>query len=209
MNYIFLGPPGVGKGTHAKQLSQLQGIPQISTGEMLREAIRQGTQLGQAAKHYIERGELVPDDVVIRMVEERIQAPDCEKGYILDGFPRTVPQAEALSGFTRIDAVVNLLADTNIIMGHLSGRRVCKACGATHHTRRLDGATACPLCGGELVHRVDDQPETILHRLEVYHAQTEPLIAYYKKAGLLLDVVVEGTIEHDFGLIKEALGLGA
>lgn len=209
MNIIFLGPPGVGKGTHAAMFTRELGIPQISTGDMLRRHIKGETALGLEAKRYIDAGDLVPDEVVIGMVRERLQEPDARNGYILDGFPRTVPQAEALSGFTRIDAVVNLLADTNIIMGHLSGRRVCKACGATHHTRRLDGATACPLCGGELVHRADDQPETILHRLEVYHAQTEPLIAYYKKAGLLLDVVVEGTIEHDFGLIKEALGLGA
>ncbi|NLW20036.1 MAG: adenylate kinase [Clostridiales bacterium] len=209
MNFIFLGPPGVGKGTHAKQLSQLLGIPQISTGEMLREAIKQGSQLGLAAKGYIDRGELVPDQVVIDMVKQRLQAPDCQKGYILDGFPRTVPQAEALNRFTRIKSVVNLLANEDTIMSHLSGRRVCRDCGATHHIRRLDGATACPVCGGPLIHRDDDQPDTIRHRLEVYHAQTEPLIAYYKAAGLLVDVVVEGTIEGDFGLIKEALGLAS
>ena len=207
MNYIFLGPPGVGKGTHAKQLSQLQGIPQISTGEMLREAIKQGTQLGQAAKHYIELGELVPDDVVIRMVEERIQAPDCEKGYILDGFPRTVPQAEALAAFARIDAVVDLEAGEDIILGNLGGRRVCRDCGATYHIRRLDGATTCAACGGELIHRADDQPDTIRHRLEVYHRQTEPLITYYRETGLLINVLAEGDIEHDFALILKVLDL--
>lgn len=207
MNIIFLGPPGVGKGTHAKLLSEQLGIPQISTGDMLRANIKQGTELGLKAKRFIDAGELVPDEVVIGMVKERLQAPDSQKGYILDGFPRTVAQAEALSAFTGLDAVVDLIADESIIMGNLSGRRVCKDCGSTYHTRRLDGATTCSACGGNLIHRADDQPETILHRLEVYRIQTEPLIAWYRQAGLLKDVVVEGSIEQDFKLIRKALGL--
>lgn len=207
MNFIFLGPPGAGKGTHAKLLSQKHGIPQISTGDMLRENIKRATDLGKQAQVYIDQGELVPDDLVIQMIEERLAQPDCQKGYILDGFPRTVTQAEALSKFARIDKVIDLVADTSVILGNLSGRRVCGNCGATYHTRRLNGATTCAACGGKLIHRVDDQPETILHRLEVYHKKTEPLIEYYKKADLIMDVVVESTIDHDFMLIEKALGL--
>lgn len=207
MNLIFLGPPGVGKGTHAKLLVGLLGIPQISTGDMLRGHIKQGTELGLEAKRFIDAGELVPDSVVIGMVRERLAQPDCQPGFILDGFPRTVPQAEALGGLTRIDAVVNLVADRAIILRNLGGRRVCRDCGATYHISRLAGATTCAACGGPLIHRQDDQPETILHRLEVYQAQTEPLIAYYRAAGLIRDVVVEGTIDQDSLLIRQALGL--
>ena len=207
MNLIFLGPPGVGKGTHAKLLVGLLGIPQISTGDMLRGHIKQGTELGLEAKRFIDAGELVPDSVVIGMVRERLAQPDCQPGFILDGFPRTVPQAEALGGLTRIDAVVNLVADRAIILRNLGGRRVCRDCGATYHFSRLAGATTCAACGGPLIHRQDDQPETILHRLEVYQAQTEPLIAYYRAAGLIRDVVVEGTIDQDSLLIRQALGL--
>lgn len=207
MNYIFLGPPGVGKGTHAKLFSGKHGIPQISTGDMLRENIKRGTELGVQAQLYIDKGELVPDELVIQMVKERLALPDCQKGYILDGFPRTVPQAEALSQFARINRVVDLVADTSVILGNLSGRRVCSNCGATYHTRRLGGATTCQACNSPLVPRVDDQPETILNRLEVYHKKTEPLIAYYQEAGLLTVVVVESSIEHDFEMIERALGL--
>ena len=209
MNLIFLGPPGVGKGTHAKQLGNFLGIPQISTGDMLRANIKQGTQLGLEAKRFIDAGELVPDDVVINMVRERLSQDDCKKGYILDGFPRTVPQAETLNTFTKIDRVVDLVAGTDVILANLSGRRVCRDCAATYHIRRLNGATTCSACGGELIHRVDDQPETIGKRLEVYHNQTEPLVAYYKEAGLLKVLQMENSIEHDFRLILEALGLTA
>ncbi|HOQ64271.1 MAG TPA: nucleoside monophosphate kinase, partial [Clostridia bacterium] len=162
---------------------------------------------GLAAKAYTNKGELVPDQVVIDMVRERLRQPDCEKGYILDGFPRTVPQAEALAAFARIDAVVDLEAGEDIILGNLGGRRVCRDCGATYHIRRLDGATTCAACGGELIHRADDQPDTIRHRLEVYHRQTEPLITYYRETGLLINVLAEGDIEHDFALILKVLDL--
>lgn len=207
MNLIFLGPPGVGKGTHAKMLNGELGVPQISTGDMLRANIREGTELGKQAKRFIDAGELVPDAVVIGMVRERLKAPDCEKGYVLDGFPRTVAQAEALGQFARIDAVVNLIAAKDVIMGHLTGRRVCASCSATFHTSRLKDEKVCPDCGGELIHRRDDRPETIANRLDVYEKQTAPLISYYRKAGLLRDVKVEGSLDGDHVLVREALGL--
>lgn len=209
MNIIFLGPPGVGKGTHAKLLGEELNIPQISTGDMLRAHIKGQTALGMAAKKHIDAGELVPDDVVIGMVKERLAQPDCENGFILDGFPRTIPQAEALKAITTIDAVIDLVAGNEVILGRLSGRRVCKDCGATYHISRLDGKTTCEACGGPLIHRVDDQPDTILNRLKVYEEQTAPLIAYYEKEGLLHAVSAEEGIEVDHQLIKEALGLTA
>ena len=207
MNLIFLGPPGVGKGTHAKQLSKLLDIPQVSTGDMLRASIKAGTPLGMKAKEFIDKGALVPAQVVIAMVKARIKEVDCAKGFILDGFPRTVPQAQALSEFTKIDAVVDLVARESVIMANLSGRRVCRDCAATYHIRRLNGATKCASCGGDLIHRVDDQIDTIKHRLEVYRVQTEPLITFYRDAGLLLEVVVESGIDEDFLLVRKALEL--
>ena len=208
MNIILLGPPGVGKGSHAKMFTQDLGIPQISTGDMLRQNIKRETTLGLAAKKYIDAGELVPDEVVIGMVRERLQAPDTQQGYILDGFPRTVAQAEAQADFARIDAVVNLIAREEVIMSHLTGRRVCKDCGSTFHIRRLKpGQTTCQVCGGTLIHRDDDKPETIANRLQVYQRQTEPLIGYYREKGLLRDVVVEGTLEDNHALVSQALGL--
>lgn len=208
MNIILLGPPGVGKGTHAKMFNTELGIPQISTGDMLRQNIKRGTALGLKAKSFIDAGELVPDQVVIDMVEERLKAADCERGYVLDGFPRTVAQAESLGGFARIDAVINLIAREEVIMGHLTGRRVCRECGSIFHTRRLEeNQTYCPVCGGALIQRDDDKPETIANRLKVYENQTAPLIGYYRDKGLLRDVEVEGTIEENHELISRALGL--
>ncbi|NLE68647.1 MAG: adenylate kinase [Clostridiales bacterium] len=209
MNVIFLGPPGVGKGTHAKLLQEELKIPQISTGDMFRSHIKKATPLGQQAKQHLDAGELVPDELVIDMVKDRLQYPDCKSGFILDGFPRTIPQAQALAQFTRIDAVINLVASHETILSHLSGRRVCKECGSTYHIRRLAGSTTCEACGGPLIHREDDQPATILHRLEVYEAQTAPLIAHYRAEGLLTDVSAEESIEEDYQLIRKALGLTA
>jgi adenylate kinase len=207
VNLILLGPPGVGKGSHAKLFTQEMGIPQISTGDMLRQNIREGTVLGKQAKRFIDAGELVPDEVVIGMVKERLQEPDAKLGYILDGFPRTVAQAEALSAFTRITHVINLKAGEHIIMEHLSGRRVCSQCGSTYHTRTLKGEMVCPSCGGKLIHRDDDKPDTIATRLEVYRRQTEPLIAYYREKDLLKDVVVEEGLEKNHQDILKAMGL--
>lgn len=207
MNIIFLGPPGAGKGTHAQKLMNELEIPQISTGDMLRQAIKAETELGILAKGFIDRGELVPDEVVIGIVKERLAQQDCQKGYILDGFPRTVKQAEALATFAHIDAVVNLdLADA-IIVSRLSGRRVCLKCGATYHVSSLNGKTECTACGDQLVQRKDDTPETIENRLKVYAAQTAPLIDFYEQKGMLRTVSCESTVDENYQAVRKVLGL--
>ena len=207
MNLIFLGPPGAGKGTHAQLLMRDLGIPQISTGDMLRQAMKDGTPLGLSAKAYVEKGELVPDEVVIGIVKERLQAPDCQKGYILDGFPRTVKQAEALAQFAKIDVVLNLALSDEIIINRLSGRRVCLKCGATYHISALNGREDCEKCGDKLVQRKDDSAETIQNRLNVYAAQTAPLIDYYQEKGLLRTVKCESTVEENCRAVRRALEL--
>ena len=184
MNLIFLGPPGAGKGTQAAAVSGDLKVPHISTGDMFRKAISEGTPTGLKAKSFMDAGQLVPDSVVIDMVKERLSEKDCENGYLLDGFPRTVPQAEALDGIAHIDAVVELAVEDQQLVDRLSGRRVCLKCGATHHVTTLNGRTKCD-CGEELVQRDDDKPETVLSRLTVYHDQTAPLSAYYEEKGLL------------------------
>lgn len=188
MNIVFLGPPGAGKGTQAQVICQKLGIPQISTGDMLRSAIANKTETGLKAKTYMDEGKLVPDSVVIDIVKERLTQSDCQKGYILDGFPRTVAQAEALSGFAKLDAVIDLDVADDVLVKRLSGRRVCSACGAPYHVDSLSGETKCVKCGGELVQRDDDKPETVLNRLKVYHTQTAPLIDFYRGKGLLKSV---------------------
>ena len=207
MNLIFLGPPGAGKGTHAQLLMRDLGIPQISTGDMLRQAMKDGTPLGLSAKAYVEKGELVPDEVVIGIVKERLQASDCQKGYILDGFPRTVKQAEALAQFAKIDVVLNLALSDEIIINRLSGRRVCLKCGATYHISALNGREDCEKCGDKLVQRKDDSAETIQNRLNVYAAQTAPLIDYYQEKGLLRTVKCESTVEENYRAVRRALEL--
>ena len=209
MNLIFLGPPGAGKGTHAQLLMNELGIPQISTGDMLRQAMKAGTEMGLAAKRYIEAGELVPDEVVIGIVKDRLNAEDCKNGYILDGFPRTVPQAEALDTFAVIDTVIELDVADQVLVDRLSGRRVCLKCGATYHLSMLNGETKCAKCGEELVQRNDDKAETVLNRLEVYHAQTAPLIGYYEQKGLLKKVDGAQGLENTFAAIMNALGARA
>lgn len=184
MNIIFLGPPGAGKGTQAQRICAALGIPQVSTGDILRRAIKEQTPTGLKAKSFIDAGKLVPDEVVIAIVEERLKETDCQKGYILDGFPRTVPQAEALDNIAHIDAVVELAVEDQQLVDRLSGRRVCLKCGATNHVSQLNGRTQCD-CGEPLVQRDDDKPETVLSRLKVYHDQTAPLVDYYEKKGLL------------------------
>ena len=185
MKLVFLGPPGAGKGTQAIRVSEKLGIPHISTGDMLRSAVRLGTPAGTKAKQYMDGGQLVPDAVVVELVKERLANVDCANGFLLDGFPRSVEQAETLDSFAKLDAVVNLDVKDEQLIDRLTGRRVCPDCGGTYHVSALNGATACPGCGKPLIQRLDDQPDTIANRLKVYHEQTSPLISYYCEKGLL------------------------
>ena len=188
MNIIFLGPPGAGKGTQAQIVCQRLGIPQVSTGDMLRAAIAAGTEMGRKAKEYMDQGQLVPDEVVIGIVKDRLADPDCQKGYILDGFPRTVEQAKALSTFAKIDVAINRDVPDDVLVKRLSGRRVCPLCGAPYHGDRLNGETVCRADGTPLIQRDDDKAETVLNRLAVYHQKTAPLIDHYREAGLLKNI---------------------
>lgn len=205
MNIIFLGPPGAGKGTQAKVICEHYGIPQISTGDMLRSAIANQTETGLKAKTYMDLGQLVPDAVVIALVKERLAMDDCRNGYILDGFPRTVEQAEALGGFACIDAVVNLDVPDEVLVKRLSGRRVCPVCGAPYHVDRLNGESTCTVEGAALVQRDDDKPETVKSRLVVYHEKTAPLIDFYQNKGLLHSIGGGLTLEEISAEILKAL----
>lgn len=192
LNIILMGPPGAGKGTQAKILIAKYNIPHISTGDMFREAIKQGTPLGKLAASYINDGHLVPDDVTIGLVKERLSQKDCAKGYLLDGFPRTIPQAEALEKIAeeidrKIEYVINIDTPKEELVNRICGRRVCKKCGAPYHIinvkPKVDGV--CDICGGELVQRPDDNEEALTIRLDAYNKQTQPLLDYYAKKGLL------------------------
>ncbi len=213
MKLILLGPPGAGKGTQAVRLVEHFGIPQISTGDILRKAVKDGTELGTLAKKYMDKGELVPDEVVIGIIRDRLMEPDCQKGYILDGFPRTIAQAEALDEMlekmgARIDHVVNISVADEEIIKRLTGRRTCPNCGAGYHILfdppKKDGI--CDKCGTKLIQRDDDKEETIRARLEVYRRQTEPLIKYYEAKQLLRTIPGEGSMEEIFNAILKALG---
>ncbi|MBO5102234.1 MAG: adenylate kinase [Clostridia bacterium] len=208
MKIIFLGAPGAGKGTQAERVSEKLGIPTISTGAIIREALKAGTEMGLKAKKFIEAGNLVPDDVVIGIVKERLQKSDCDKGYILDGFPRTVPQAEALDamGIT-LDRVLSLEVSDETIVERMSGRRVCAKCGKTYHTlyNPSPKGDECE-CGEPLTVRKDDAPEVVTSRLEVYHSTTEPLKDYYRLKGNL--VTVEGAEEVEETTKRTFLALG-
>ena len=196
MNLILLGAPGAGKGTQAEKICEKLSIPAISTGNMLREAMANGTEMGLKAKSFIDAGKLVPDEVVIGIINERLKAVDCKNGFILDGFPRTIPQAEALDNMgVRIDRVIDIEVPDDKIASRLSGRRVCLKCGATYHTayKKPKQEGICDVCGEKLVQRKDDMPETVLDRLKTYHEQTEPLKGFYEKKGILR--VVEGQEE--------------
>ncbi len=196
MNLILLGAPGAGKGTQAEVICDKLQIPAISTGNIIREALAKGTEMGVKAKSYIDAGQLVPDEVVIGIIKERLAKDDCQKGFILDGFPRTIPQAEALDAMgVVIDRVIDIEVADEKIIKRMSGRRVCSKCGASYHLEYKKPAKdgVCNVCEGELIQRKDDHPDTVLDRLNVYHEQTEPLKDYYSKAGLLK--VVEGQEE--------------
>ncbi len=195
MRLVFLGPPGAGKGTQAVRLSERLGVSHISTGDMLREAVANGTPLGKKAKAYMEAGKLVPDEMIIRIIEERISRKDCEKGFILDGFPRTVAQAKALDGLMEetgaaLDAVVYFDTPDEVIVERLGGRVVCRQCGAIDHVKNMPPRKegVCDVCGGELYRRKDDEPSTVRERLKVYREETKDLIAYYEERGLLMRV---------------------
>ena len=195
MRLMFVGPPGAGKGTQAVRIAARYGIPHISTGDMLREEMKNGTMLGQQAKAFIEAGELVPDDVIIGMVKERVSRSDAEKGFLLDGFPRTREQAEALDSIEALDAVVNINVPDEKLVHRICGRRVCRDCGATYHESMLENLHQCPKCGGTLYVRDDDKEEIVRQRISVYKQKTQPLIEYYTEKGLLHDVVGSGGID--------------
>ena len=210
MRLILLGAPGAGKGTQAEILSRKLGIPVISTGNILRAAMKNGTPVGLKAKEYVDNGALVPDDVIIGIVEERLAESDCANGYILDGMPRTIPQAEALEerGID-IDCALSIDIDDETIVQRMSGRRTCLNCGATYHVvstpPKAEGV--CDNCGSELTVRKDDAPETVRNRLEVYHRETEPLLDFYAKRGKLITVENQPSIEATTAAIAGALGI--
>lgn len=206
MKVILLGAPGAGKGTQAARLAKRYKIPHISTGDIFRSNIKERTPIGIVAKSYIDKGQLVPDEVTIQIVKERLEKDDCKNGYLLDGFPRTVSQAEALDGFSEIDSVVNIDVPLHKLMRRITGRRVCGKCGESYHIDYLDGSTSCRKCDGELIQRADDNEETVGKRLEVYEKQTAPLIDYYKSKGKLIDVDGDGDIDSVFAAIVERLG---
>ena len=208
MKLILLGAPGAGKGTQAEIISEKYNIPTISTGNIIRAALKNGTEMGLKAKSYIDAGELVPDDVVIGIIRERLAEPDCNGGFILDGFPRTIPQAEALDTMgIAIDAALSIEVEDSEIVKRMSGRRVCEKCGASYHTEykkpQIDGV--CNHCDGKLVIRKDDEPETVLNRLNVYHEQTEPLKSYYNAQNKLLIVQGQDEVKDTTALVLKAL----
>jgi len=205
MNIILLGAPGAGKGTQASRISDNYHLPHISTGDIFRENIKNQTPIGLLAKSYIDGGKLVPDEVTCKIVEERISREDCKAGYMLDGFPRTIAQAEALDKITKIDLVINIDVDFSLLLDRLCGRRVCKDCGESYHISRLNGEMKCSRCGGELYQRKDDNPETVQSRLDVYNAQTAPLIEYYTKKGIIFNVVGNTTPEDVYEKVSAKL----
>ena len=208
MRLILLGAPGAGKGTQAEILSKLLDIPTISTGNILRAAMKAGTEVGLKAKSYVESGKLVPDDVIIGIIQERLAEPDCAKGYILDGVPRTIPQAQTMEDMgVQIDCALSIEVEDEVIVRRMSGRRTCKDCSATFHVEnnpsKVEGK--CDFCGGELTIRADDAPETVKKRLETYHRDTEPLKAFYAERGKLRTVDNQPSIEATTAAIRKTL----
>ena len=208
MNLILLGAPGAGKGTQAEKICEKYNIPAVSTGNIIREALKNGTDMGLKAKSYIDAGKLVPDDVVIGIIKERLAEDDCQNGFILDGFPRTIPQAEALDTMgIEIDKVIDIEVPDEKIVERMSGRRVCPACGNSYHLLYKKPAKdgICNACGAELIIRADDHPDTVKDRLDVYHSQTEPLKEFYAKKNKLFIVEGQEEVKDTSALVQKAL----
>lgn len=212
MRLVLLGPPGVGKGTQARRIAKLRSIPQIATGDILREAIQEGTSVGQKAKEFMDAGKLVPDDVVITIISERLQKPDARNGFVLDGFPRTVPQAQALDDILKdrdlgLDCVFFLAAPDEVLIERISGRRTCRNCQAMYHVKHAPPKkeNVCDACQGELYQREDDREEAVRERLRMYDERTKDLIAYYDAAGILLRINAARTADEIFKEIRSAL----
>ncbi|MCL6574230.1 MAG: adenylate kinase [Bacillus sp. (in: Bacteria)] len=212
MNLVLMGLPGAGKGTQAERVVEQYGIPHISTGDMFRAAMKEGTELGLKAKSFMDKGELVPDQVTIGIVHERLSKEDCQKGFLLDGFPRTVPQAEALENLLvdlnkKIDYCININVDKSILMDRLTGRRICKECGSTYHLvfNPPTNEGLCDRCGGELYQRADDNAETVQNRLDVNIKQSQPLLAFYEAKGYLRTIDGQQDIHIVFGTIEQLL----
>lgn len=204
MNLILLGAPGAGKGSQAAKITEYYNIPHISTGDIFRKNIKEQTALGKLAKTFIDAGNLVPDEVVIDLVKDRLSADDCKNGYVLDGFPRTIPQAVALDKVAKTDVVLNIDVPFDVIEERLTGRRVC-ICGATYHVSQLDGSDTCAKCGQKLFIRDDDKIETVKARLKVYEEQTAPLVEYYQGMGLVRNIKGRDTVEETFEEVKKVL----
>lgn len=210
---VLLGPPGAGKGTQAVRLVEKYEIPHISTGDIFRKNIKEGTELGKKAQEYMNAGALVPDELVVDLVKDRLQQDDCKNGFLLDGFPRTIFQAEKLDEFLsesnlKMDIVINLEVEKEALIKRLTGRRVCKDCGASYHIVNIPPKKegVCDICGGELIQRKDDNIETVENRINVYEEQTAPLIGYYKEAGSLVDFDGEASLDEVFDAIVQAIG---
>jgi len=206
MKIILLGPPGAGKGTMGNRLSEKLSIPNISTGDIFRQHIKDQTELGLKVKSYIDQGLLVPDSVTLDLVADRLKLDDCGRGFLLDGFPRTLAQAEAFDQTVSIDCVLNIHSSPEIILARLTGRRVCANCGAIYQVHELAEGAVCAKCAGQIIQRDDDKEETILNRLSVYRQQTEPLISHYHKSGKLVVVDGDRSIDTVFRAILAALG---
>ncbi len=210
---ILLGPPGAGKGTQAVKIVEKYHIPHISTGDIFRENIKNGTELGNRAKAYMDRGELVPDELVVEIATDRLTKDDCKDGFLLDGFPRTIFQAEKLDEFLegrgeKLDKVINIDVEKSALVKRITGRRVCKQCGASYHIENIPPKKegVCDICGGELIQRADDTEETVLNRIDVYNKQTRPLVEYYEKAGIIANINGNKDLDDVLADIVKALG---
>lgn len=206
MKIVILGAPGSGKGTQASKIAEKYNLPHISTGDIFRENIKKGTPLGLQIQSIMEFGHFCPNELTVELVKDRVNQPDCVNGYLLDGFPRNLIQADALDTFSTPDIVVNLVVDLSKIQRRITGRRSCQACKGSFHTDFIGDTKVCPTCGGELITRKDDTSETVNERLSVYKSQTEPLIDFYKKQGKLVDIDGDKSIDEVFGDIVKVLG---